>query len=315
MRKALKRPIRAASSDTKRAPGERVASGGVDADDLVLDLLGLAGEQLLQLRIAHDLRVVFQNVCDVLLVGRGQDVAGLGLVGEGDRERGEQDRARDGQPEREAEGPGRGVDASGLADPLLGDRGEGVVLSCDTSSPSPAPASTRGMARYQPLSALGTSGIRMSRASVSAANPARMMLLGLRLPALLPASSATPNIVSDSGASDTPASQRVVAQHQLQVDRQGDQEASQRDLLQDALEDPEAEQLGREQRRVEQRRLAVALAADEPEHQGDQRRHPNRKQRRDRLAALLPDQDAEHDAPHAEDREQRADPIHSASPV
>jgi hypothetical protein len=33
-----------------------------------------------------------------------------------------------------------------------------------------------------------------------------MILLGLRLPAFLPASSATANIVSDSGASERPAS-------------------------------------------------------------------------------------------------------------
>ena len=33
-----------------------------------------------------------------------------------------------------------------------------------------------------------------------------MILLGLRSPAFLPASSATANIVSDSGASDRPAS-------------------------------------------------------------------------------------------------------------
>jgi hypothetical protein len=37
-------------------------------------------------------------------------------------------------------------------------------------------------------------------------NPTRMMRLGLRLPALFPASSATANIVSDSGASERPAS-------------------------------------------------------------------------------------------------------------
>ena len=36
-------------------------------------------------------------------------------------------------------------------------------------------------------------------------NPTRMMLAGRRLPALFPASSATANMVSESGAMDRPA--------------------------------------------------------------------------------------------------------------
>ena len=42
--------------------------------------------------------------------------------------------------------------------------------------------------------------------ATSSTKPARMMLLALRRPALRPASSATPNIVSDKGASVMSAS-------------------------------------------------------------------------------------------------------------
>ena len=49
-------------------------------------------------------------------------------------------------------------------------------------------------------------GIRIATPIVSPRKPARMILLGLRLPARLPASSATANMLSESGASEIPAS-------------------------------------------------------------------------------------------------------------
>ena len=64
---------------------------------------------------------------------------------------------------------------------------------------------TNGMTKYQPESARGTIGISTSIPIVSNANPTRMMLLGRRLPAFLPASMAMANMLSDSGASDRPA--------------------------------------------------------------------------------------------------------------
>ena len=79
------------------------------------------------------------------------------------------------------------------------------MFSWETSSPSPAPAIINGITRYQPESARGTIGIRITRPVVSNANPTRMMPLARRSPAFLSASSATPNIVSESGASDRPA--------------------------------------------------------------------------------------------------------------
>jgi hypothetical protein len=52
---------------------------------------------------------------------------------------------------------------------------------------------------------------------------------------------------------------------------------------------------------VDQRRLAAALAPQQPP---DERAHGDRAgrdERGDRLAALLPDQDPEHDAAHPQD--------------
>ena len=64
---------------------------------------------------------------------------------------------------------------------------------------------TSGIASHQPESARGTIGSSTRMPSESSAKPARMMLAGRRSPARLPASIATKNMLSDSGASDRPA--------------------------------------------------------------------------------------------------------------
>ena len=53
---------------------------GVDADDLLLDGRGLVGEQFVELRVAHDLRVVLERVGDLLLLGRREHGARVGHV-------------------------------------------------------------------------------------------------------------------------------------------------------------------------------------------------------------------------------------------
>ena len=78
---------------------------GVDADDLGLDVRGLADEQLLEGGVAHDLRVVLERVGDLLLLGRGEHGAVLGHVGERERQRRQHDRAGERQAEREPEEP------------------------------------------------------------------------------------------------------------------------------------------------------------------------------------------------------------------
>ena len=59
----------------------------------------------------------------------------------------------------------------------------------------------------------------------------------------LPATSATANIVSDSGASDRPASSALYSSDHLQEDRQRDHRAAERDLLQHLAGDAEPEVL------------------------------------------------------------------------
>ena len=89
---------------------------------------GCVGELLLELGVAHHLGVVLERVGDLLLGGRRQHRAVLRHLGERDRERREHDRAGEREPEREPERPGGGVDAGGLADALVGDRRERVVV-------------------------------------------------------------------------------------------------------------------------------------------------------------------------------------------
>ena len=79
----------------------------VDPDDLGLDRLGLADEELLELGVAHHLGVVLEPVGDLLLLGRGQHRAVFGHVGEGERERRQHDGAGERQAEREPERAGR----------------------------------------------------------------------------------------------------------------------------------------------------------------------------------------------------------------
>ena len=76
-----------------------------------------------------------------------------------------------------------------------------------------------------------------------------------------PASSATANMLSDSGAIERPGLHRVVLEHHLQEDRQRDHRAAERDLLEHLPGDPEPEQLRAEQVGVEQRRLALRACA------------------------------------------------------
>ena len=106
---------------------------------------------------------------------------------------------------------------------------------------------------------------------------------------------------------------RVVLQHHLQEDRQRDHQAAERDLLQRLRRDAEPEVLRLEEAGVDQRRLALALALDEPPGERAERDEADREEHADRSAALLPDEDPEHDAAHAERREDRADDVDAPS--
>ena len=136
--------------------------------------------------------------------------------------------------------------------------------------------------------------------------------LGRRFPARFPGEHGDPEHGERERRERHARLEGVVAPDELQEDRQRDQHPSQRDLLQEELEDADAEQLGREERRIEQSGLAFALAAAEPVHQARHRRHADREQCGDGLAALLPDEDADDEAAHADDREERADVVDRA---
>ena len=103
--------------------------------------------------------------------------------------------------------------------------------------------------------------------------------------------------------------QCVVLQHHLQVDRQGDHRAAQGDLLHQLSRDAQPEQLRREQIRVDQRRLSLALAAHEPPGEQGQGDDADCQQGGNGLATLLPHEDAQHDAAHGEHREHRTDDV------
>ena len=94
--------------------------------------------------LRHHLRVVLESGRDLLLLCRVEHGAVLRHLREGEGQGGEHDRAGERQPEREPERAGCRVDAGGLADPVLGDRREGVVVQLGDQQPQPDPAITSG---------------------------------------------------------------------------------------------------------------------------------------------------------------------------
>ena len=143
-------------------------------------------------------------------------------------------------------------------DALLGDRGQRVVVELgDEQAEAGAGDRSAASARSQPESARGTIGISTSTPTArAAAKPTRTIAAGpARRPRVRPASSATANMLSDSGASERPGLHRVVLEHDLEVDRQRDHRAAERDLLEHLLRDPDPERS-----RVEQARRRAAPA-------------------------------------------------------
>ena len=103
--------------------------------------------------------------------------------------------------------------------------------------------------------------------------------------------------------------QSVVLEHHLQEDRQRDHRPAQGDVLEHLSRDPEPEHRRSEQAGVEQGRLLLARAAQEPVGERPQAHRPDDQQLGDGVAAFLPRQDAEDDPAHAEDREDRTDRV------
>ena len=177
MRNELARPRRPASSGIGRATwSERFRASSLIVQDLRLPPRAVRRDQRVELGVAHDLGVVLEHRGDLLLLVGGDDRAVLGHVGEAERERGEHDAAGHGEAEREPERPGRGVHARGLADPLLLDRGERVVVELGDEQAEAAAGDDqrdrRGTTRCDPGNERDDEP--RSRRPVST-NPARMM--------------------------------------------------------------------------------------------------------------------------------------------
>ena len=225
--------------------------------------------------------------------------------------------AGEGQAERQAERPAGRVDAGGLADPLLRDRRERVVVELRHEQAQPAPAIISGIASHQPESARGTIGMSSAHADGQrAAKPTRMTLLGRRVPARRPAIIATANIVSDSGASDRPACERVVLEHHLQEDRQRDHRPAQRDLLEHLPGDAEPEDRRPEQSGSSSVDLPGALAADQPPRERRQRDDADGEETPTASPPSCHTRMPSDDAAHADDGEDGADDVDAArSPV
>ena len=92
--------------------GEKLTSGGFgsdrpsghrgpnDAEDLLLDVGRLPCVELIELSVGHHLGVSLEPRCDLLLLCRREDVARLRLLREDQGQRGEHDRACEGEAER-----------------------------------------------------------------------------------------------------------------------------------------------------------------------------------------------------------------------
>ena len=250
----------------------------VDLEDLLLDGRGLVGEQLLELRVAHHLRVIFQRLRDLLLLGGGDHGTRVRHVGERQRERREQDAAGHREAERQPERPRRRVHAGRLADALVVDRGERVVVELRHQQ---SETRSRDHQRYEEDPA-GV-GIGHDRHDQRDAHRAEREPgpddLG-RAPATGPPSGEDRDGEHRQGErSDREARlQRVVLELDLQEDRQRDHRPAERHVLQQLPGDPDPEGRELEQVRIEQGHLALAMPPHEPAGERPQRDGADRDQ-------------------------------------
>ena len=129
IRNELTSPIRLARTGTSNATWSETSR----ASELMRRIsartsVGLSVEQRVQLGVAQHLGVVLQDLGDLLLLTGGDHAARLGLGREAQGEGGQHDAAGHRQAERQPERPRGRVDPGGLADPLLLDGGQRVVV-------------------------------------------------------------------------------------------------------------------------------------------------------------------------------------------
>ena len=135
-------------------------------------------------------------------------------------------------------------------------------------------------------------------------------MLGRRAPAFLPASTATPNIVSESGASDRPVCSALYSSTICRKIGRAIIAAAQRDRSGAAVPRSRTgtSSIGTDPDRAASASPracgARATSASDPK-----RHRPDDQELGDGLPAFLPRQDAQDDAAHAEDGEDRADRV------
>ena len=159
------------------------------------------------------------------------------------------------------------------------------------------------------MSPRGTIAISPAMPTGRSAKPSRMMLLGRRAPAFLPASSATPNIVSESGAIDRPV---CIALYSSTICRKiGIAIIAPPSAICWSIWPviPNRNSFDRNRSGSISAGFASRFAVDEPVAERSHGDRADRQERRDGLAAFLPHQDAQDEAAHAEDGEDRADRI------
>ena len=315
MRNELINPMRPARIGTSRANcSARGLRVGVDADDLVLDHLGFARQLLLELGVAHQFGVVLQHLGDLLLVRRREHGAVLGHAGEQERQARQHDGTGERQSERQPERAGRRVDAGGLADPLLRDRRQRVVVELRHQQAEPRSGDDQ---RDDEVPArVGTGNDRDQRQHADRQQREPQPDDAARSPVAGPLGRQHrhPEHAEREWRERQAGLHGVVLEHHLQEDRQGDHRPAEGDLLHHLLGDADPEGLGAEQIRIEQRQLPLSPASDEPVGQRCQRDRADHQQGSNGLATLLPHEDAEHDAAHAEHGEDGANGVDATRP-
>ena len=188
------------------------------------------------------------------------------------------------------------------------------MFSCETSRPRPEPAISRGMASHRPEIGPGherDQGQHADRQQPES-DPDDAACAAFCAPP--PGQDRDSEHAQRQRRQRQPGLERVVLEDHLEVDRQGDHRPAQGDLLKTLLGDPEAEDLRREQVRVDQWQLALALLADEPAGQRHERDCADDDEGEDRLAALLPDEDPQHQPAHSDHGQDRPDDVDAARP-
>ena len=177
----------------------------VDADDLLSRLLGLSGEQLVELRIAHHLGVVLQDVGNALLLGGMRTLLASALLVKVMESAASRIAPANAKPTERPKELTAELTPEASPATLLIDRRERVAVGLRDQEAQTG--SSKQQRNHQVPAAVHPRHERDQQQHPGAeqGEPRSDEAAGRRLPARFPASSATPKTVSDRGASDRPA--------------------------------------------------------------------------------------------------------------